>query len=191
MSFFPAYLNITDKKILVIGGGNIAAEKLGRLVEFTKNIVIISPKINEDTKNIVEIHQLLWIQKYYESGDVDFYDIIISAIDDIPKQTEIYAECKSKRILCNSVDKIEMCDFIFPSFIKKGDLTISFSTGGVSPSLAKYLRMAIETLIPKNIEEFLGEIKILRNTIPKGKERMKMLDQKAKEYIKKEMNANV
>ena len=73
--------------------------------------------------------------------------------------------------------------FLFPSYIKKDNLTIAVSTSGASPAMAKHLRIYLQNLIPDSIGEFLQEMKDLRKTLPKGKERMKMLDEKAKNYI--------
>jgi precorrin-2 dehydrogenase/sirohydrochlorin ferrochelatase len=81
------------------------------------------------------------------------------------------------------VDSVDYCDFIFPSYIKKDDLTIAVSTSGASPAMAKHLRQYLQNLIPESIGEFLKEMRNLRKTLPKGKERMKMLDEKAKKYI--------
>jgi len=111
--------------------------------------------------------------------------LVIVATDSIELQKTIFLEAKTKKILCNSVDSIEYCDFIFPSYIKKEKLIISFSTSGISPALSKYLRRAIEKAIPLNIEKFLKKIKYLREKLPKGKERQKILDKLAKEYIEK------
>ena len=82
------------------------------------------------------------------------------------------------------MDSVDYCDFIFPSYIKKDDLTIAVSTSGASPAMAKHLRRYLERVIPDGIGDFLREMKSLRKTLPKGKERMKMLDEKAENYIK-------
>lgn len=185
MSFFPAFLNIQNKKVLVVGGGKIAADKIEKLLDFTTDITIIAPDISPRTKALIQTHHLTLLQRFYKLGDVKGFFIVVVAVDDLALQKSIYEECHRFGALCNAVDSTEYCDFIFPSFIKQGDLVVAFSTSGVSPGLAKYLRRAIERLIPEDIEEFLAHIKHLRHTLPKGKERMRLLDQKAKEYITK------
>ena len=185
MSFFPAFLNMDNKKVLVVGGGKIAADKIEKLLEFTTDITIIAPQISPRTQEFIETHHLRLVRRPYEAGDVQGYFIAVVAVDDLELQKSIYEECHRFGTLCNAVDSTKYCDFIFPSYIKRGDLVVAFSTSGVSPGLAKYLRRAIERLIPTDIEEFLAKIKHLRQTLPKGKERMRLLDQKAKEYIAK------
>ncbi len=185
MSFFPAFLNMDNKKVLVVGGGKIAADKIEKLLEFTTQITIVAPDISPRTQKLIESHHLTLFRRAYKPGYVEGFFIVVVAVDDLALQKSIYEECHHYGALCNAVDSTEYCDFIFPSFIKRGDLVVAFSTSGVSPGLAKYLRRAIEQLIPADIEEFLAHIKHLRQTLPKGKERMRLLDQKAKEYITK------
>ncbi len=185
MSFFPAFLKIDNKKILVVGGGKIAGDKISHLLDFTNDITVIAPKVDDRVQSFITSNNLTYYQRTYKSGDVEGFFIVIVAVDDIDVQKEVYTECQEKGVLCNAVDSIEYCDFIFPSYIKEGDLIIAFSTSGASPALSKYLRRAIQKLLPSNIASFLQELKKLRQSLPKGKERMQLLDSKAKEYIQK------
>ncbi|SFP76490.1 precorrin-2 dehydrogenase/sirohydrochlorin ferrochelatase family protein [Hydrogenimonas thermophila] len=183
MAYFPAFINLNNKKVLLVGAGNIAGEKLEKLLIFTKNITVIAPEVSDKVKILVEENRLTLHKRKYLQKDIESFSVVIVAVDDLSMQKEIYEECQKHNILCNSVDSVEYCDFIFPSYIKKGSLTIAISTSGSSPSVAKYLRLAIENLIPDSIESFLDEMKKIRSTLPKGKERMKLLDEKAKKYI--------
>ncbi len=183
--YFPAYLNLKNKKVLVVGGGKIAGDKISHLLDFTNDITVIAPKIEKRVENFIDEHSLTYLQREYKNGDIEGFFVVIVAVDSLNLQRRVFEEAKDKKVLVNSVDSVEYCDFIFPSYIKRGDLTISFSTGGASPSLAKYLRRAIEKIVPDGIEDFLQELKAIRNSMPKGKERMQILDKKAKEYIKR------
>jgi len=121
----------------------------------------------------------------YEKGDIDGFDIVIVATDTTTIHREIFQESRDSRILVNSVDDTAYCDFIFPSYVKRGDLTISISTSGASPALAKRLRAYVEKLIPSNMESFLKEMRGLRKTMPKGKERMRFFEEKSDNFIAK------
>lgn len=184
MSYFPAFLKLDNKKILIVGGGYIAYEKLEHLLDFTSDISIIALELSDDMKRVIEEKSLNFEKRGYEKGDIKDFAVVIVAVDDIPLQAEIFAESKNYNCLCNSVDSVDYCDFIFPSYIKKDDLTIAVSTSGASPAVAKHLRKYLQELIPSSIGEFLQEMKDLRKSLPKGKERMKMLDKKAEDYIK-------
>jgi len=183
LSYFPIILKIDKSKILVVGGGNIASDKIEKLLDFTKDITVISPNISDKTKEFIDKNRLNFINRKYKDGDIKGFSIVVVAVNDINLQKKIFQECQIYNILCNSVDSVEYCNFIFPSYIKREALIVAFSTSGISPSISKYLRIAFEKLIPDSIETFLDEMKKIRDTLPKGKERMKLLDQKAKEYI--------
>lgn len=184
LSYFPVFLKFDDKKILIIGGGKIAYEKLGHLLHFTSNITIIAKEFNSDIENSIDEHFLKSFKKPYESSDLQGYDIVIAAVDDLGVQEEIYYATRNfKNVLCNCVDLPKCCDFIFPSYIQKGDLTIAVSTSGASPALAKQLRIYLSELIPDSMVEFLQQMREYRKTMPKGAERMRFLEEKAKDYI--------
>ncbi|MCH9812980.1 MAG: bifunctional precorrin-2 dehydrogenase/sirohydrochlorin ferrochelatase [Epsilonproteobacteria bacterium] len=183
MAYFPAFLKLDHLKILIVGGGNIATEKLIHMLEFTTNISVISPKLSDTMLQHIAQNNLTYTNRVYQTGDIDGFGIVIVAVDDVTVQKEIYEEAQGKNILCNAVDSVAYCDFIFPSYIKKGDLTMAISTSGSSPAVAKQLRRFLEKVIPDSIGEFLQEMKTFRKTMPKGKDRMKFLEQKAKNYF--------
>ena len=183
MSYFPAYINLDNKKILLVGGGYIANEKLEKLLDFTNNITILSLEFSDAILKKADRYNLHTIQKQYQKGDINGYDIVIVATDTIKLHKEIFKESRDKKILVNSVDDTKYCDFIFPSYIKRGDLIISFSTSGASPAFAKYIRRYFESLIPPTTAEFLQKMKELRIKLPKGKDRMQKFDDMAKKFI--------
>ncbi len=184
MSYFPAFIKLKSVKVLIIGGGKIATEKLQHMLDFTKEISVLAPDLSPLMNNLISENNLIYKNRIYHKGDINGFGIVIVAVDDIKVQEEIYNESRSKGILCNSVDSVNYCDFIFPSYIKKGDLTIAVSTSGSSPAVAKQLRIFLENIIPHSISQFLHEMKILRKSMPKGKERMLFLEKKAKDYFK-------
>jgi len=183
MAYFPAFLKLDNKKILIVGGGNIAYEKLDHLLDFTKDIHVIAEEYSDEMLQRIKNENLEYEKRIYKEGDINEFAIVIVAVDSIELQAEIFQESKKYNCLCNAVDSVDYCDFIFPSYIKKGDLTIAVSTSGASPAMAKYLRQYLQKMIPNTISEFLQEMKALRKSLPKGKERMKLLDEKAKKFV--------
>jgi precorrin-2 dehydrogenase/sirohydrochlorin ferrochelatase len=184
MAYFPAFVKLDNKKILIVGGGNIAYEKLEHLLDFTNNIKLIASEFSDIILDKIKQENLEFETRTYKSGDIKEFSVVVVAVDNIPLQAEIFEESKEYKCLCNAVDSVEYCDFIFPSYVKKDDLTLAISTSGASPAMAKYLRIYFQELIPDGISDFLREMKELRKSLPKGKQRMKMLDEKAKNYIK-------
>ncbi len=185
MAYFPAFIKLDDRKVLLVGGGKIAAEKLEKLLDFTRDITIVAPEVSEAVVEMAKRHGLHLKRRCYEPRDLEGIFVVVVAVDDLNLQKEIYDACQDRHTLCNSVDSVDYCDFIFPSYTKKGALTVAFSTSGVSPSVAKYLRRVIEKAIPDSIADFLEELRTLRASLPKGRERMRLLDEKARAYIEK------
>ena len=184
MAYFPAFIQLDNKRVLIVGGGNIAYEKLEHLLDFTKDIHVIAKEYSAKMLQRIESEKISYEKRAYKEGDIEDFAVVIVAVDSLGLQAEIFQESKKYNCLCNAVDSVAYCDFIFPSYIKSGDLTIAVSTSGASPAVAKYLRRYLEQIIPKSIIAFLQEMKQLRKSLPKGEERMKMLDEKAKNYIK-------
>ena len=183
MSFFPAYFNLDHKKILLVGGGAIALEKLEKLVDFTQDITVISKAFSEAFSAFANKKHIEMQERAYVEGDIDGFDVVIVATDTVFLHKAIFEESRSSRILVNSVDDTAYCDFIFPSYVKRGDLTLSISTSGASPAFAKRFRAYMEKLIPASTESFLKEMKALRKTMPKGRARMKFFEEKTDRFM--------
>lgn len=185
MKYFPIFLKMDKIRVLVVGGGNIALEKLEKIVDFTCDIEVISKEIKNETLTFLNEHNLFWQSRGYVKNDVDKFDLIVVAVDDLGLQKEIFDECTQKNKLCNSVDSVDFCNFIFPAYIKRGPMCVAISTSGKSPAVAKHLKAYLAQKIPQDIDEFLEYINELRNSLPKGKERMKYLSDVAKNYFEK------
>jgi len=185
MAYFPMFVDMESLKILVVGGGEIATEKLEKLLDFTQEITVISKDFSPSAKQLIQNHDLEHFKRAYKTGDLKGFDIVIVATDTQKLHQEIYEESRGQRVWVNSVDNTDYCDFIFPSYVKKDDLTVAFSTGGASPAFAKQIRRHFEKIIPESVGAFLSGMKELRRTMPKGKERMKYFDTLVEEYFKK------
>ncbi len=188
MSFFPMYMDMSNLKILLVGGGAIATEKLEKLVDFSKEITVITAELSPEAQSLIKEHCLTLYQRRYQEGDIQGFDIVIVATDTVDLHKAIYEESRGTRVLVNSVDDTDYCDFIFPSYVKRGDLTVSFSTSGASPAFAKQIRQYFEKIIPDDIDEFLQKMKGLRSELPKGKERMLKFEEMVREYMAKNFN---
>ena len=183
MSYFPAYLQLENKRILLVGGGKIAAEKLEKLLDFSKEIVIVAAVADEEVRWMAKEHCLSLRIRPYRSREALEYDLVVVATDTVDLHRKIYEETRSSRVLVNSVDDTRYCDFIFPSYVKQGDLTVAFSTSGASPAFARQIRRWFEGVLPDGVGEFLQEMKSLRSTLPKGKERMRRFEAMARAFV--------
>jgi len=189
MSYFPAFLQLEGTKILLVGGGTIAAEKLEKLLDFSKEITIIALEMGTEVRRMAEEHGLTLLPRAYREGEALLYDIVIVATDTVELHRQIFEETRSGRVLVNSVDDTRYCDFIFPSYVRQGDLTVAFSTSGASPAFAKHIRRWFEARLPEGVDAFLDQMKALRKELPKGRERMKRFDDMAREFVEKHFHS--
>jgi len=183
-SYFPLFISFKNRNILLIGGGKIAFEKLKKLLEFTTNIKLISLEFSLEMLELVDKYSLVCERREYKSDDLKAIDFVVVAVNDESVHKKVYEDSRELKVFVNSVDNQEFCDFIFPSIIKDENLTLAISTNGASPAVSKYLKRFLQKKLPKNINNFIKEMKNLRKSLPKGQERMKLLEQKAKEFFR-------
>lgn len=182
-SYFPVSLRFDNKKILLVGAGKISAFKLDKIQQYNPlHIRVVAREFTEPFLKIKN-EQVECVQKSFSTEDLNGFDIVIVAIEDQKLQRDIYQLCQQKNILCNCVDLIDCCDFIFPSIVKRGDITIAINSNGRLPGFSAVFKTYIEKLLPAKIEEKFEEIVKLRNELPPGPDRMKYIRQKAQNYF--------
>ena len=183
-SYFPLFISLKNRHFLIIGGGKIAHDKLKKLLEFTRNIRLISLEFSLEVLELVEKHSLVCERREYKSEDLEGVDFVVVAANDEIIHKKVYEDSRDFGVFVNSVDNQEFCDFIFPSIIKEENLTLAISTNGASPAISRYLKRFLNSKLPKNLNSFIKEMKDLRKSLPKGKDRMKLLDKKAREFFR-------
>ncbi len=166
MAYFPLFVDLKDKNILVIGGGKVAFRKVLKLIPFEAKIIIVSPEICIELEKLLEENQnLIYKKKKVEIDDIKKSFIVISATNNKNINNLIAATCKENNIFVNSVDDIENCSFIFPALIKKDAFTAGFTTSGKAPDVAAYLKSLTEQTIPENIEQVIENLGLLRQEL--------------------------
>jgi len=177
MPLFPTFIDLSHKKVLVVGGGRVATRKVESLLKFTKNIKVVAPKVRKELKDIIKREGLELKKRHFRSSDLKGVDMVIVAVDKVSLQERVFRICERRGILCNSVDSPELCNFIFPSLVVKGDATVGISTGGRVPALSKRLRELIERCLPENLESILEEVAREREKLPKGEKRQRHISE--------------
>ncbi len=174
MTYFPFFTDIEGKTFLIVGGGKVAAEKVSRLRAFTNRIVVISENFTAPAESFADAEL---IKKRFEDADTGRADYCISATDDRALNRHISELCKEKGIPVNVVDDKELCTFIFPALVKRGDLVVGVTTSGKSPAYASRLRKDIEKILPDDIDEILRQMGELREMPLSAEERKKRLSE--------------
>ncbi len=142
--YYPMFLKISGKRCVVIGGGEVALRKVKMLIEHEANVEVITPEACSQLNQLAERGEIRMFPRRFQAGDLKDAFIIIAATDDSDANRKVAREARKKAVLVNVVDEPENCDFIVPSYLRRGDITIAISTGGRSPALARKIRARLE-----------------------------------------------
>jgi len=143
-TFYPVFLNLTGRRCVIIGGGQIAEGKISKLLDSGAKIIVISPDATQGIRSFAERGQIELDLRKYQQGDLQGAFLVIAATNDRVVNQEIFEEAEKQGILLNAVDDMPRCSFIAPSIVEKGPVTVAISTGGASPALARKLRENME-----------------------------------------------
>jgi precorrin-2 dehydrogenase/sirohydrochlorin ferrochelatase len=145
--FYPAFIDLENRPVLVVGGGTVAERKVETLLETGALVTVVSPEITPQLQEYAHSKRITILQRAFIPSDVEGVSLVISATDDPSTQTSVASIAASKNILVNTVDKPELCTFIVPAILRRGDITVAISTSGKSPSLAAELRARLDRVL--------------------------------------------
>jgi siroheme synthase-like protein len=165
MAYFPFFIELKNKKCCIIGGGMVAFRKIEALLEFEADITIISPELCEEI--LPYENQLHIMLKAYDEGDIEDAFLVIAATDDREVNDRVALDCRKRNILVNTVDDIDNCSFLFPAYVKMGDITIGVTTSGKSPVMAGIIKKNIKDVLPDFYEIIVRRLGEYRDYVKK------------------------
>jgi precorrin-2 dehydrogenase/sirohydrochlorin ferrochelatase len=157
MKYFPLFIGIENKQVIVIGGGKIATRRVETLLQFKCNIRVIAPQVTERIYELEKLGLLQLEQRNYEKADCQGAYLILAATDDRQINHNVFLDAKENGILVNVCDDKEECDFYFPGIVAEDDIVVGVTCSGHNHKLARKIR--------EEIEKFL---KILNSENPTG-----------------------
>lgn len=160
---YPIMIDLMGKEITVIGGGKIAYRKVNNFLKFGYEVTVVSREFIEDFKKIE--NKIKIIKDEYSEKYIKDSFIVVAATNNKKINESIGMFCRSNNKLVNVIDDQKLSNFIVPSCVKRGDLVISISTGGKSPSLASKIRKDLEIQYDDSYEEYLILLGELREQI--------------------------
>lgn len=169
MKYFPINLSISARKCTVVGGGKVAARKTMALLECGALVRIISPELTPELQALLEERVVTWEAREYQQGDLGGSFLVIAATDNTRVQREVFTEAEENGQLVNVADVPELCNFILPATVKRDDLSISVSTAGKSPALARKIRQHLESIIGPEYGKLADIMGLLRQEVLKLK----------------------
>lgn len=153
MKSYPVNLvGLEKQRCLVIGGGAVAARKVSGLVAAGARPVVISPTIHADLENMLTAGQIEHFPRQYHPGDLEGAFLVIAATEDPALNRRVWEAGRRAGALVNVVDSPQVCNFIAPAIVRRGDFVVSISTGGAAPALAARARAELEALFGREYE---------------------------------------
>lgn len=165
--YYPIFLDLKDKRCVVIGGGSVAERKVGMLVEHQALVTVISPTLSRRLQHLSDQGAIQTVNRNYQTGDLKGAFLVIAATDDPSINTDVAERCKKQGALVNVVDDPKHSDFIVPSIVRRGDITIAISTAGKSPALARKLRSQLEAALPAEYASLVSLVSEVRQELAK------------------------
>lgn len=150
---------------LVVGGGSVAERKVELLLECGAAVTVVSPRCTDRLRHLASLGKLSLVERSYVTEDLGSAGLVISATDSSATNAEIANQARGRGLLVNAVDDPELCSFLAPAVVRRGDLTVAISTGGRSPALARYARERIEELFPPGYEQVIDQLSHLRQRL--------------------------
>jgi uroporphyrin-III C-methyltransferase / precorrin-2 dehydrogenase / sirohydrochlorin ferrochelatase len=151
MRYFPLFLDLQGKPVLLVGAGEIAARKFALLREAGAMVTVVAPELGQEMAAEVARGACAHVARRFEDGDVGGQWLIVAATDDRSVNAAAAAAATRARIPCNVVDDRELSSFIMPAIINRSPVQIAVSTGGTSPVLARLIRERLETLLDSSL----------------------------------------
>lgn len=162
MAYFPLFVELAGRRVLVVGGGRVALRKVEKLLPYEPEVVVVAPEIRPELENLQGV--TLVCRSFFPdllSGAA----LVIAAAGDTGVNHEVSTLCREQGIPVNVVDDPAACTFFFPALVKRGPLSVGISTGGASPCAAAYIRGQVDDLVPERFEKILELLRALRPVV--------------------------
>lgn len=185
---YPVFLKVTELNTLIVGGGNVALEKLTFLLKSSPDakVTMVAPFFREETIAKAKEHQVEMFEQAYDKSFLKGKQIVIATTDVEAVNQTVYKDCKEENILVNLADNPPFCDFYMGGIVTKGNVKVAISTNGKSPTMAKRLRQFFEDVLPADINELAENLNKYRETL-KGdfEEKVEALNEFTKGLVSK------
>ncbi len=150
--YFPMFVDLTDKKVVVVGAGTIAKRRIRTMADFTNHLVVIAPEVNPELKELEEAGKLTILKKTYQQEDICDASMVIAATSDNKVNQEIYAACKCLGIPVNVYKDKTKCDFFFPGVATYEHTVVGVSSSGREQRKSRGIAEKIQNFLKEEME---------------------------------------
>jgi siroheme synthase-like protein len=162
MGYYPLFMEMKGRPCLVVGGGEVALRKVEGLLAAGARVILVSPDLTAELAALKAEGRIEHLAREYEPSDLEGFDIAIAATGDGVVNAQVARDGRERRVWVNAVDDPAACDFILPSVVRRGEVVLAISTGGLSPALARRLREELEDYLSDDfapLAELLAEVR--------------------------------
>ena len=153
MAYFPMFIDLSDKNIVVVGGGNIATRRVKTLLSFTRSIRVIAPKVTMEMMELSKAGYVQLITRPVKRSDFAMAYMVIAATNDRKLNDEIHRICKQEGIYVNVASDREQCDFYFPGIYMQDGLVVGITASGLDHKKARRVREEIQKALERVAQE--------------------------------------
>ncbi len=162
MGYYPLFLEMKGRPCLVVGGGQVAQRKVEGLLAAEAAVTVVSPDMTAGLAALKKEGRVTHRQREYQRGDLEGFAIVVAATADKATNARVARDATGGGVFVNAVDDPASCDFILPSVVRRGEVVLAVSTGGLSPALARRLREELEAYLSDDfapLVELLAEVR--------------------------------
>jgi precorrin-2 dehydrogenase / sirohydrochlorin ferrochelatase len=142
-TYYMAALNLEGRRVLVVGAGRIALEKINGVLVCGADVHVVAPVVEGEVDSLEREGRVHIRRRTFQESDVDGAFLVIAATNDMGVNTSVFEAAERRSIPVNVVDVPPLCSFILPAVERNGPLAVAISTGGASPALAKRMKREI------------------------------------------------
>jgi len=179
MSLYPIFLKLEGHKVLIVGGGAIAEQKIEAVLRSAPDVTVVSPQITPRIRLWAQQGDIKHHAGEFRPGMTQGYFLVISCTDSEETNRAVYREARENGALANAVDDPGYCDFYAPAVVSRGEFQIAISTGGNSPALSQHVRRQLEEDFGPEYESWtawLGRMRdVMRKALPRTERRKELL----------------
>lgn len=165
MAKYPIYLELSNRRAVVIGAGSVAARKVQTLHDAGARVIVIAEHVKPTLEQAFQLPNVELVLAPYHKNYLAGATLAIAATNDSVLNRKVFQDCQELEVLCNVVDQPELCDFYTPAIVKRGDLQIAIGTDGHCPAYSGHLRRKLEESFTDEHGRFLEQLEKTRKRI--------------------------
>lgn len=180
MPYFPIFVGLQGRSVLLLGGGAAAASKARLLLKAGAAIRLVAPEVEDELRALVDSGRVTWLHRRFLPQDLEGVVLAIDGSEEVAQTETLRHAARTRNILVNVVDRPEACDFTVPAILDRAPVVVAISSGGCAPALSRNIRQRLETAVPEGYARIAAAAAACREAVkavlPPGRSRQRFWD---------------